>query len=139
MTTKQFEASIPGIARPLAERAWGSYLLWVPAAALLGFVIAEVFAGIFHLPRSIYLIPYVGLVSLFFYAFLRWSGLSIIQLLYHNWVWGIIGAIPLGAFTVNNILSQPASQRSEGLLLVGEILWVGVVYGLIDALLLSVL
>lgn len=139
MTTKQFEASVIGVTRPRTERAWGSYLLWVPAAALLGFTIAEIFAGLLHLPRSIYLMWYVLFVSLFFYAFLRWSGLSIIQLLYHHWVWGIIGAILLGAFTVNNILSQPASPRSEGLSLAFDLLWVGVIYGLMDALLLSVL
>jgi hypothetical protein len=139
MTTKQFETPITGIAHPLAERAWGSHLLWVPAAALLGFAIAAIFAGLLHLPRNIYLIPYVALVSLFFYAFMRWSGLSTINLLRHNWVWGVIVAVLLGMFTVNNILSQPASTRSEGLSLAFNILWVGVVYGLVDALLLSVL
>lgn len=139
MATKQFGTVSTGIVYPLAERAWGSYLLWVPAAALLGFAIAELFAGLLHLPRSIYLIPYVGFVGLFLYAFLRWSGLSIIYLLRHNWVWGVIAAVLLGMWTVRNILSQPASPRSEGLSLAFDILWSGVVYGLIDALLLSVL
>ncbi len=122
-----------------ASRAWATYLLWVPAAALLGFAIAEVFAGLLHLPRSIYLIPYVALVSLFFWAFLRWSNMSMWELLRHKWAWGLLAAVPLSLFTVNNILSQPASPRSEGLLLVFDLLWIGVVYGLMDALLLSVL
>lgn len=139
MTTKQIEASIIEVTHPLAERVWWSYLLWVPAAALIGFVIAGFFAGLLQLPRSIYLMWYVAIVGLFFYGFLRWSGLSITTLLRHNWLWGVVGAILLGMFTVNNILSQPASSRSEGLSLVFELLWVGVVYGLIDALLLSVL
>ena len=130
---------VAGSTRPLAHRAWWRYLLWVPAAALIGFTIAEVFAGLLHLPRSIYLIPYVGLVSLFLYAYLRWSGLSITTLLRHNWVWGAIAAVLLAMFTVHNILSQPASARSEGLRLVFDLLWIGVIYGLIDALLLSVL
>lgn len=112
---------------------------WIVAAALLGFAIAAIFAGMFHLPRSIYLIPYVGLVSLFLYAYVRWSGLSIANLIRHNWIWGVIGAVALGMFTVRNILSQPASPRAEGLTLAFDLVWVGVVYGLIDALLLSVL
>ena len=114
-------------------------LAWIAAAACLGFAIAAVFSGIFHLPRSIYLIPYVGLTGLFFYAFTRWSGLPITNLIRHNWVWGVIGAILLGMFTVHNILSQPASPRAEGMNLAFDLLWVGVIYGLIDALLLSVL
>src|SRR5512144_3449046 len=88
---------------------------WIAAAALLGFAIAAIFAGLLHLPRSIYLVPYVGLVSIFIYAYVRWSGLSITNLIRHNWVWGVIVAVPLGMFTVSNILSQPASPRVEGL------------------------
>lgn len=121
------------------NKMWYACLLWTLGAALLGFGIAAVFAGFFKLPRPVYLIPYVGLVSLFFYAFMRWSGLSIVNLLRHNWYWGVIGAVLVGAFTVRNILSQPASAHAEGLPLIFELLWVGVVYGLVDALLLSVL
>ncbi len=120
------------------NKVWYAYLLWPLGAAVLGFGIAAVFAGFFRLPRPVYLIPYVVLASLFFYAFMRWSGLSILSLLRHNWYWGVIGAVLVGAFTVRNILSQPASARAQGLPLVFELLWVGVVYGLVDALLLSV-
>jgi hypothetical protein len=123
----------------LVQRAWWGYLLWIPAAALLGFAIAEIFAGLLHLPRSVYLIPYVALVSLTFYAFLRWSGLSLMELFRHNWVWGVVGAVLVGAFVVRNVFSQPTSARAEGLPLAFDLLWSGVVYGLIDALLLSVL
>jgi hypothetical protein len=140
MSAQSFDASIVGgSARSLVARPWATHLLWVAAAAVLGFGVAQIFAGLLHLPRSIYLIPYVALVSLFVYAFGRWSNVSVLELLRHNWIWGAVGAVLIGAFTVSNILSQPASARSEGLTLVLELLWVGVVYGLIDALLLSVL
>jgi len=114
-------------------------LSWVAAAALLGFAIAAIFAGLFHLPRSIYLIPYVGLTGIFLYAYLTWNGLSIGNLIRHNWYWGVIGAVLLGVWTVRNILSQPASPRADGLSLAFDLVWLGVVYGLIDALLLSIL
>ena len=139
MNAKLINPLSVGSTFPLVHGTWWSYFLWIPTAALLGFALAAIFAGLLHLPRNIYLIPYVGLVSLFFYAFIRWSGLSVINLLRHNWYWGVIGAVLVGAFTVRNILSQPASARAEGLPLVFELLWVGVVYGLVDALLLSVL
>ena len=127
-------ALAPGSIEPLAQSAWWGGLLWIPAAALLGFAIAAIFVSVLHLPRSIYLIPYVVLVSLFLYAFLRWSGLSLTELVRHNWVWGVVGA-----FVVRNIFAQPASARAVGLPLAFELLWSGVIYGLIDALLLSVL
>jgi len=121
------------------NKAWYLYLGWIAAAALLGFLIAAVFAGVLRLPRSIYLIPYVLIASLFIYAYVRWSGLAVGELFRHHWVWGLAGALLFGAFTVNNVLSQPVSPRSEGISLAFDLLWSGVVYGLVDALLLSVL
>jgi hypothetical protein len=121
------------------NKAWYVYLGWIVAAGLLGLAISVIFAGLLRLPRNIYLIPYIGLAGLFLYAYVRWSGISIGNLVRHNWIWGIIGAVLLAAFTIKNVLSQPASPRPEGFSLVFEILWSGVAYGLVDALLLSVL
>ena len=112
---------------------------WILAAALLGFAVAAIFAGMFHLPRNIYLVIYLVLVAPFLYSFVRWSNLSISELLRHNWIWGLVAAVLIGAFTVRNILSQPASTHSQGLSLVFDLAWLGVVYGTLDALFLSVL
>lgn len=136
MAAKSFSM---GSALQLAAKPRASYLLWVPAAALLGFAIAAFFAGVLQLPRGIYLLPYVVLVSLFLYGFVRWSHIDVLDTLLRHWVWGLILAVPLGFFTVYNILSQPSSPRTEGLQLVFDLIWLGIVYGLIDALFLSVL
>jgi hypothetical protein len=119
--------------------AWYAYLGWIAAAGLLGFAISSVFACFLRLPRNIFLLPYVGLSSLFLYAYLKWSGLSALALIWRHWVWGLVGAILLAAFTIKNILSQPASARAQGFGLGFDLLWSGVIYGLMDALLLSVL
>ncbi|HMB23913.1 MAG: hypothetical protein ACM33V_00960 [Chloroflexota bacterium] len=121
------------------NKTWYAYFAWIAAAALLGFLISAVFAGTLRLPRNIYLIPYVGFASLFLYAYVRWSGLDVGELIRHHWGWGLLGAVLLAVFTVNNILSQPASPRAQGFALAFDLLWSGVVYGLVDALLLSVL
>ncbi len=121
------------------NKVWYAYVAWIAAAALLGFIVSAVFAGLLHLSRSLYLIPYVVLSGLFVYAYARWSGLALGDLVRHHWVWGLVGGILLAAFTVNNVLSQPVSPRPQGLSLAFDLLWSGVVYGLMDALLLSVL
>jgi hypothetical protein len=121
------------------NKIWYAYLGWVAAAALLGFAVSFIFAGVLRLPRNVYLIPYIAFISLFLYAFAIWSGLAMGDLIRHHWVWGLVGALLLAAFTINNIRSQPVSTRSEGFPLVFDIFWSGVAYGLIDALLLSVL
>ncbi len=129
----------PGTMEQLAQSVWWGPLLWIPAAALLGFAIAAIFVSLLHLPRRVYLIPYIALVSLFLYAFLRWNELSLTELVRQNWVWGVVGAVVVGAFVVRNIFSQPASVRATGLPLAFDLFWSGVIYGLMDALLLSVL
>lgn len=120
------------------NKTWYAYLLWMLGAAILSFSIAAVFAGILRLPRLIYLIPYVGLVSLFFYLYLRWSGLDLVSFFRHNWYWGLLGAVIAGFFMVRHILQQPTSPHQHGFRMVFDILWLGVMYGAVDGLLLSV-
>lgn len=121
------------------ETVWYVYLGWVVAAGILGFALSAIFAGVLHLPRKLYLIPYIVISGLFFYAFIYWNGISMYDLIRYNWVWGVIGAVLLTVFTVKNVLSQPVSPRPKGFLLVFDLLWSGVAYGLMDALLLTVL
>lgn len=121
------------------NKIWYVYLGWVAAAAVLGFVISFTFAGVLRLPRNVYLIPYIAIAGLFCYAYIRWSGTSVGELVRRNWVWGLVGATLLALFTIKNVLSQPTSPRSEGLPLVFDLLWSGVAYGSMDALLLTVL
>ena len=128
-----------GTTSQVVHPVWWSYLMWIPAAAMLGFAIAGIFSGWLRLPRSIFLIPYVVLTGLFLYAYRQWSGVSVAELLRHNWIWGVIGAVLVGLFLIRNILSQPTSPHTTGLSLVFDLLWSGIVYGGMDALLLSVL
>jgi hypothetical protein len=62
-----------------------------------------------------------------------------LDLFQNNLIWGVIGAIVVGIFVVKNVLSQPASPHSGGEQLAWDVVWLGGVYGLTDALLLSVI
>jgi hypothetical protein len=55
------------------------------------------------------------------------------------WIAGAVGAVLFGGFMVMSMLRQPASPRPEGLQLVVALLWLGILYGVVDALLLTVL
>jgi hypothetical protein len=116
-----------------------AYLLWIIAAGVLSFAVAAVFAGLLRMPRSLFLVPYVILTGIFAVGYFRWSKVDMQQLITHNWLWGLLGALLLGFFVVKNVLSQPASPSSQGVSLMLNILWLGVVYGMTDAILLSVI
>jgi hypothetical protein len=114
-------------------------LLWILYASVLGFAVAAIFTGWLKLPRNIYLLIYIPLVVVLFALFILSNKLNITEMIVHNWYWGLIGAMLAGAFVIKNVFSQPSSKRSTGLELLTDIVWPGLTYGLIDAILLSVL
>jgi hypothetical protein len=120
-------------------RPWWAHLAWVLGASIVGFAIPALFASGLHVSRVVFVLPYVCISAVFVYLYVRWSGVDVYARLRQHWVWGVLGAIVAGAFVVSNVLNQPASAAPSGLNLVGAILWLGVVYGTTDALLLSVL
>ncbi|MEW6669345.1 MAG: CPBP family glutamic-type intramembrane protease [Thermodesulfobacteriota bacterium] len=120
------------------KTAWG-HLVWVLAGALLGMAVAAVFAGVLRLPRNLYLVPYVVLVSAFLWGYVRWSGVDLDHLIRDRRGWGLLGAVVVGAFVVSSVLRQPSSPTPQGFELMFDLLWLGVVYGTLDGLLLSVL
>ena len=113
--------------------------LWVMAAGLLGLFISAVFSGVLRLPRTLFIVPYLLLVGPFLYAFIRWNKIDLLEQARRQWMWGLTGALVVAAFTVSNILSEPASARPQGASLLFNLIWLGVVYGALDALLLSVM
>ncbi|MBN2086742.1 hypothetical protein JW758_00165 [Candidatus Peregrinibacteria bacterium] len=115
------------------------YIIWTIGAGALGLIISAIFAGILHLRRSIFLVPYVLIIGFLLYGYYRWANLDLSELIIHNWVWGLIAALIATVLTVRNIFTQASSPRPQGLRLVFEVLWFGVIYGALDGLYLSVL
>lgn len=128
-----------GIIRmPVRSTGWG-HLLWVPGAAIVGMAVSAVFAGLLELPRGLYLIFYVASAGALFYGYLRWSGIDAWKGIRERWMWGLIGGGFFGFLAVQTVLVQPSSPRPEGAELVFDLAWLGVVYGAVDGLLLTVL
>jgi hypothetical protein len=114
-------------------------ILWILFASFLGFGIAAIFAGWLKLKRNIYLVFYIPLIAIMFLFFIIKNGYDVTEILRNNWYWGLVGALLASGFVIKNVLSQPTSGRQKGLALITDIIWPGLLYGLIDALLLSVL
>jgi hypothetical protein len=114
-------------------------VLWILISSTLGFSVSAIFAGKLKLQRNIYLLIYIPLVTALFVWYIVSNHIDIKDLFLHNWYWGLFGALIAGAFVIKNVYSQPSSKRNTGLGLFTDITWSGLLYGLIDALLLSVL
>jgi hypothetical protein len=112
---------------------------WIAAASIAGFGIAALSADLLKLRRNIFLMIYIPAVAVLFYFFIKSNNINTGELIMHNWYWGLLGAVLAGAFVLKNVLSQPSSPRSKGGALFLDVIWPGMAYGLIDALLLSIL
>jgi hypothetical protein len=111
---------------------------WVLSAAILGFAISAVFSAWLKLPRRLFLIPYIILSGIFVILFLRSNTIDLVALTSRNWIWGIIAGIVVGAITIVNVRSQPASREATGGALALDLAWLGLAYGVTDAMLLNV-
>ncbi len=114
-------------------------ILWVIVAGLLGFAISAIFSAWLNFSRRLFLVPYVILAGAFLHAYALWSKVDLGALLADNWIVGMVAGILVGIFLVRSVRSQPESRQSAGGELVFDLAWVGLVYGMLDALFLNVM
>ena len=114
------------------------YLAWLTATAIVGFLAPFASTDLASLPRAWFVLVHVGVTGTFLTAFARWAGFDLAELR-RNWPLGLAGAALAAAFSVRFVLSQPASPGPQGFDLARASLWLGVIYGMTDALLLTVL
>lgn len=115
------------------------HLIWILAAGGLGFAVSGLFSGWLHLSRNLFLLAYLLVALPFLHLYLTWNGIQPIRLIRQNWRWGIAGAIVFSIIMIRGVKQQPPSPPPEGMLLLISLLWVGLIYGALDALFLSVM
>ena len=112
---------------------------WILSAALLGFASSAVLSSILHRPRDLFVGFHSVVVAGFVFAFLRIEGIRPGVQLRRRWLPGLVAGVLAGALLARTVLLQPDSPRPGGGALAWALLWDGVLYGIADALLLSVL
>jgi len=113
-------------------------LLWITAASVISFLVAAIFAGRLEWERSLYLLAYIPIAGIFIVTYYVSSNPQFSVQVTTNLTWGLIGAVVTSGISVRHVVKQPASPRRTGSTLMFDLLWPGFLYGLIDAMLLSV-
>lgn len=111
---------------------------WVFGAALLGFASAALLASLLGLPRDVFVGFYAAIVAGFSLGFLRIERIDPRVQLRRRWLAGVLVGTLAGALLARTVLLQPGSPRPAGGALAWALLWDGALYGIADALLLSV-
>jgi hypothetical protein len=84
-------------------------------------------------------LAYLVIVGALLLAYVRSTCAPLRDYLIRRWRIGLVAGLAAGALLTLNVLAQPGSPRPSGVQLVWAVLWLGVVYGVLDALLLNVL
>ena len=112
-------------------------LLWLIAAAAIGFLVPYVFADRLDVPRDVYYAIYVATVASFFLLWTRANALSLRSMLTRNWRGALVLGALVGALLGAIALGYDSTPHPTGLEFYGAIVWRGIVYGAADGLLLG--
>ncbi|HEX6031452.1 MAG TPA: hypothetical protein VFY90_08465 [Tepidiformaceae bacterium] len=111
---------------------------WYAGGVLLGFVVPFLFTSVFDLNHDLYYGIYFAAVGVFLGAYVRWTGLDVAELFRRNWKWSLVlGAIAAVLLVFNVYRREDATPRPDGAYFLFSLGWRGVLYGTVDALLLS--
>ena len=105
---------------------------------MLAFLVPFVFSSTIDLHHDVYLGVYFAFIVGFLTLYVRRNAIDLRAAVMRNWHWGL-AAGALAAFAlVRNVFSETETDRPDGAYFVFELIWRGVAYGVVDALLLTV-
>lgn len=116
--------------------AW--HLAWFGGVVVLGFLLPFLLTSVWSLQHDAYYLVYFAatLAALTFYV--RRSGIDVQERLRSRWRSSLLLGLAATAFVVWSVLARvEATPRPTGWYFAFEFLWRGLVYGVVDALLLS--
>lgn len=119
-------------------RSWATQLRWFAIGAVAAFLIPFVFSSALELQHDLYLGVYFVFVIGFVGAYVRTNEIDVSVIVRRNWRWGVLLGVLLGVPLVRNVFSETETARPDGIYFAFEVVWRGLTYGAVDALLLTV-
>lgn len=130
-------------AQPQSERAVPlehrgiTHAIWFSSGVIGGFFVPFVFSSLLDLHHDLYYLIYFAATGAFLGAYVRRNEIDIRRFLRAS-IWpSLIVGVPITLFLVFNVLNRDATARPDGAYFVFEIGWRGLMYGVVDALLLT--
>jgi hypothetical protein len=112
-------------------------MAWLVPAAGIALSVPALFSMGLRWERSLFLLPYVGIIGVLLLVYFRRHPLSMKQLTGY-WPYALVGIAAASFLLLRNIAGQPSSTVPSGMQLVTALAWVGLAYGITDGLLLNV-
>jgi hypothetical protein len=113
-------------------------MAWFVGVSGMAFVIPLVFSSWLELQHDVYYFVYFTFVTAVVGTYVRVSEISVTEVITANWKLSVAVGIASAAFVTWSVLGRiPSTLHPSGAYFVFEIGWRGIVYGFVDALLLS--
>ncbi len=108
-------------------------------AALAGLGTSALFTSVLHWPRDRFVLAHLLIVASFTLGYVKTTGLTVGIQVRRRWPAGLVVGVLVGTALYRTVLQQPLSATPSGGSLVFSLVWLGVLYGAADAILLTVI
>ena len=112
--------------------------VWILLLCAAGFAVSALFGGELRFSRDLVVVAYLLVGGGVLLAFLHHHREAFRHALRRHRRVGIIVGLGIGALLAFTVIQQPGSPEPSGLELAWSLVWLGLVYGLLDGLLLTV-
>lgn len=113
--------------------------VWVIAAAAVGFASSAVFSSLLHLERAPFVFAHVLAVGAFGAIYFRLARVDPVAECRRRPLAGLLAGVAVGLVLLFGVAGQPGGPVPRGIALVAALGWYAGVYGIADAMLLTVI
>ena len=124
-------------ARAVAVPQWLHHVVWFVFGAAVAFLVPFVGVSVLDVQHDLYYLGYFIATAALLYAYVRVEHVDVGRILRIAWPWSVGLGVLVGFAELFNVLGTDATERPDGAYFAFELLWRGVTYGVVDALLLS--
>lgn len=118
---------------------WVRHAAWFAFAAGVAFAVPFLGVSVLDLQHDLFYLLYFAATACLLLGYVRAEHVDVRGIVGHAWPWSLGLGVVVGIAEIVNVLGRDATDRPDGAYFAFEILWRGVTYGAVDALLLSVL
>jgi hypothetical protein len=116
---------------------WLGHGAWFVFGAAVAFLVPFVGTSLLDLHHDLYYLVYFAASAALLVVYVRTENVDVRRVVTRAWPWSLGLGIVIAVAQVWNVLGEDATDRPSGAYFVFELLWRGVTYGVVDALLLS--
>jgi hypothetical protein len=124
-------------AQPAVVPHWLRHVAWYVFVAAVAFLVPFVGVSVLDLQHDLYYLLYFSTTAALLLTYVRSEHVDVRRILAHAWRWSLGLGLVVALAEVWNVLGEQATDRPSGAYFVFELLWRGLIYGAVDALLLS--